>query len=592
MINLYYKAVTYSKRNYIVLVSILAIVIFMINYLSISTANVPIMDYWRFIYSIANDIQGDALGWNELWSTYGFAPGLLTLTLFINIRCFGLNTQFDIYGGVLLLFVISIFIYYRYKNFVNINYLTQLLFVPVILSVFNYNQWEILTLQFSLSFMIRILSFIIVFYLTDKLLMNNKNPQYLFYTSSAFFILTSSFIAGQYLPSLVITMFFVIFLHLILNRNKLEKKFKVLIIIGFLIVFIIAIIQIIRFNIFSLGGDIYFFHKLILSGDFFKAIFKMLNASVLHQAVADNLSSSLLLILGITIFAIYFFSVFVYFSKKMYLKSYFPITLIAYSLINIIIIIYARTSVYGLDYLSASRYVCETTYGLVGVLMIVSHFFSHTSEAKNTHNVYVIISVIIIMYISFFLILSGYKERKIAPYRKDYFNRAIVLMKDIDNYEDKDLGIFQANSPDMVRKGVDFMKQHNLGVFKSSENRRRKQINNKAVGSNIESVKWITSRYEDGWIGKSTEFLIKTGPLGRVVITGYYPRSIQGEEIVYIHLDNKVNEFVLESNYFVFELQASDNDVVNVRIRTNFAFTPNPPDVRILSFVLIDVKGI
>ena len=61
--------------------------------------------------------------------------------------------------------------------------------------------------------------------------------------------------------------------------------------------------------------------------------------------------------------------------------------------------------------------------------------------------------------------LTNLKEQEISIYRCSYFRDLITKMINIDTLPDEELKQFQANSTEMVRKGVDIMKKYRLGVF-------------------------------------------------------------------------------------------------------------------------------
>ena len=62
--------------------------------------------------------------------------------------------------------------------------------------------------------------------------------------------------------------------------------------------------------------------------------------------------------------------------------------------------------------------------------------------------------------------MTDIAELKRAPYRKQYDDNLIQMMFQIEEYPDDELYLFQANSPEMVRSGIDIMKKYHLGVFR------------------------------------------------------------------------------------------------------------------------------
>ena len=67
--------------------------------------------------------------------------------------------------------------------------------------------------------------------------------------------------------------------------------------------------------------------------------------------------------------------------------------------------------------------------------------------------------------IVFCISLTNIKEQEISIYRCAYFRELVTKMINIDRIPDEELSQFQANSEELVRKGVDIMKKYRLGVF-------------------------------------------------------------------------------------------------------------------------------
>jgi len=595
------KIQNYFKENYISISAIFGLFVLLLFYLKITTTNVPIMDYWRYMNEITEKVFNDTLEFSDLWKNIGVQRNpLIYFLLTINMKYFGLNTQIEIYSGAIIMAFNALIIFKIY--YINIikyhnqyKKVGQVLFVIIALAVFNFNQWEIITLQFSLSFMVRIMMYLIIFMLVDNFLIcNNKNFKNVLIISLLIFI-TVCLVSQGYFPALVGTIIVLIFLHFILSyksKHKMNINYYLIIFISILLSSIIYLYGITS-DIQGSNSIKLFIHSL-LNGEFLKGSILMLGTSILNSNLISNPENiTLFYIIGLIILFSYIFALFIYFKNKMYERTYFPIMLITYSLINIVLIIYARMNLFNLTYLIASRYVCETTLGIIGILFILLDYIlkildNNNSQRSFSTKVMNNFSKLIIIIISISLCYTTLTEMKTGPYRKAYFENLVEMMIDIDNIPDDKLGAFQANNPDMVRSGVILMKKYKLGVF----NDNNLVLYNNYIGSTLNTAKIINGIYEDGWIEKEAQFKIKTGDIGKIIINGYYPRPVTGNETINIYIDDKLNQSIkIEEESFIIEIDTKINSIANVKIINTFDFSANEPDIRRLSFILSSVEG-
>ena len=103
----------------------------------------------------------------------------------------------------------------------------------------------------------------------------------------------------------------------------------------------------------------------------------------------------------------------------------------------------------------------------------------------------------------------------------------------------------------------------------------------------------VKGYYSDGWVERSSEFIIKTGQQGVINISGYNPNKYKGDEVLTILVnDKKVMDYSPKDSIFVIELKTGQiNEKVNIKINANFSFKPDNGDQRELSFVLTDMQG-
>lgn len=578
------KLKDYYDNNKIQILGTLAIFTVSIIWLSNSIAEVPIMDFWRYIDELTEKVFRGEFSFNDMWNTMGgHREGFAYLMVAFNIRYLKLNLNLWTYVGSVITLVTCILIYIYYdKSIITRDIKSErikkilFLFIPFIL--FSFNQWEIYTLPFAFSFTLRRLLYLIMFLLTEKIILDYDSVKKYNFEIALFLMFLILFISGGYLPALIGSIFFVFLLDSILNykNNKCIPK-------RYIVITSIMIIGLIIYTI-GLEGINENGQKLqnMFSMDLFRGIFIMLGSSIVDTLFIDRFGINIALFIGIIVSFIYLLSISLFFYKKMWKNTYLPIFLIAYSGINILVIYFARSGIYGTGYLIASRYSCETIYGIMGIVYILIYtFLKRNPDLKK--NSFIHVSRTIGLSLIFFILLSSYAaEYVFAPNRKEYKNNLIDMMSNIEDYTDEELVGFQANDPDMVRNGIKLMKKYNLGVFKYSEN----------TDYNITDYEKVDGIWDDNWIAPISRFKIVTKEKGSIVCTGYYPYDIIEGLTGTIYIDNNPNKFTIDSNNFSIEVNAPQNSIVNVKIVCDFkGKVNNDEDLREKSFVLVNLEG-
>lgn len=114
------------------------------------------------------------------------------------------------------------------------------------------------------------------------------------------------------------------------------------------------------------------------------------------------------------------------------------------------------------------------------------------------------------------------------------------------------------------------------------------------AGNTLETSEKLSGYYSiDGWLEKESEFNIKSGNTGKIIIEGYYPKDITENLTGRILINGLVaKQYKITSSNFKIELKVEPNKVVNLKIENNFDFSAKYPDIRKLSFVLKNMSGI
>lgn len=469
------KKKIFNNKNIYLFVTISTIIFFVLLgcwYINNASRNIVFMDFWRNINRIIPIVKKEPFFnvLDNLWfNDFGQSNYLQTLLVAIDIKYFNLNCLWEEYAGIVILTIQSIIlikhinkiIFNSYqKNTKDLIYkiITSIL---IIVFVFNLNQWEILSLQFSLAFMIRILLYNIIFILFNNSIINNKS----FFKVGILSFITITLLSQLYFPALLISCFFVQLVYYFFNM-KVYKENKIFIkSLKFWIPSIIAVIIYFSFGVSNASaGDTSGISQIIIlikNGTFIKGFFYMLTSSLIHQNILTNISDLFIILIGIFVFIILLFVIYYSIKQKNYKKALLPYLMIIYGFVSIFAIIYARGD-FGVFYLTSSRYTVETNCIWIGLLILVMQLTSEQKILKITK----IISSIGLCIVFILLIVSYKEEINISKYRGSYKDELINLIKETEltQIEDEKLESFQS-SPELVREGIKKMKKYKLNIF-------------------------------------------------------------------------------------------------------------------------------
>ena len=446
-------------------------------YINNSARNIVFMDFWRIIDRVIPLAENNHIIsiLDDLWFwDFGQCNYLIYLLTAINVKYFGLNCLWEEYAGIVVMGIQAlVLILFITKNIFNDK---NKLFRPkkilfsllVIFLVFNLNQWEILSLQFSFAFMLRVLLYELIFITFDKAIRTGKG-----YLKCGIISLVSILLLSQlYFPAMLLSCLMAILIFYLFDRNKNKedkeknnKTWKSS--LKFWIPSLIAVVLYFSGGIGEASASQSGFIETILSfiknGTLIQGFFVMLFSSILHQDILSHISLNYIVICGIVLFVFILYALFIYFKNKYYKKTYLPILFIMYGVINIFAVIYARGA-YGVLYLTSSRYNVETNFIWLGITFILGLLIFDTTKRKIYSK---IIYIICMIGISITLMMSYNKEYEISPFRGVYKENLINLIKEnnIKEISLEDLSLFQS-PPELVIDGVKQLKEYKLNIFK------------------------------------------------------------------------------------------------------------------------------
>lgn len=196
---------------------------------------------------------------------------------------------------------------------------------------------------------------------------------------------------------------------------------------------------------------------------FAKAIVIMLGTSMIGTACPKYAVVSCGFFM--TVFTLY--CVYVYFHKKYYQKTYFPLLSIISSIAVIFVIWFGRAERFSVWYLASSRYICDTKWIMVANIWIVMlNMQEKRALGKGkSERIKCFVNIALLLVMLSGIVVTDKVEWGIKVYRKAYFDQIVDRMRNIDSLKEEEFAIFQANNPEQVREGVAIMKKYKLNIY-------------------------------------------------------------------------------------------------------------------------------
>lgn len=113
----------------------------------------------------------------------------------------------------------------------------------------------------------------------------------------------------------------------------------------------------------------------------------------------------------------------------------------------------------------------------------------------------------------------------------------------------------------------------------------------KSVGNTLATANIDYGIYQDGWVEPDSSLTLQSGNQGIIHISGWYgSQALVGDEVISIYCNGSLaKDYSLTSENIEIDILCEPNTVINLEIKTNFSFQPEPPDIRELAFVLNDI---
>lgn len=331
----------------------------------------------------------------------------------------------------------------------------------------------------------------------------------------------------------------------------------------------------------------------VLDGTFLVAVLTMLGSILLPQSLSSNAPYVWGgIFVGLAICS----ALWIFFRTRLYKVTWVPFMMILYGLANIPLIVVARINSFDIIGMQSSRYVVETKWILVGILLVWAGALLKVCPEFSLAKISKCLLLAATTLCAVGLVVSDMREWSAGPYRKAYDQNLQNLMLNISWVEDEDLTVFQGGPAKQVREGIEFMRENQQSIFYRLE----ENSNLSFPGTTKDSMTLKIGLGNDGWVEQGAKLWISTGPEGKVKITGYCTAETPFTENpqLQIRLTNQsdVQTYPVvwdEEGVFVVTLEDLEpNTVVGFQINSNFSRQASPADARIISFILSDIQGL
>ena len=440
------------------------------NYAMVAKSTVPIMDFWHWTAIYGEDVWNGTISLSD----YFFSDAGEHMQPFAMALQFGVlkASRFDVVPlvtwGVALRIVIAGFlgvVFFRRYWQEEDNGRKIILVIctgAIMMSPLNYNQWEMAMEPFSLGNACRVLMYYLSFLWIDQFVREFPNRKYRtnlllgallgVYCAFLTIFVGSAYFVGH-LPAIGLVLLWVLWRH-----RAQWKEYLGPLAAWCIISFIGACVY---YGLFTAGGrgasSTESEHILLL---LLEGVAMFWGSLFLPQTLCDTLGVAPFCILGTLVLVYAIYITIRYLNTAQAEQNTMPVICVLYAIIIATMICWGRIGRFGPDTMISSRYVIESSIGLVGILWMTYGVFIASARTRRVWCKSLAVTLVTIILLSY----SAKIETGIAPYRKIYNDNLKELMWNIDDYSDEELGVTQGSAED-VRFCVAFFRENNLSIF-------------------------------------------------------------------------------------------------------------------------------
>lgn len=440
--------------------------LFTLGYVLYCSDNIAFADDFRLIDSTIQPYYEGDLTWSDLWAPDNqMRLVIYKFILILSAEFTDLNVQILMCVSLSLILGYAILIYRYYKRTVNIKnqYLYYIAFFPVVLLLFSIRQWE--SLLYAMPLFMTLFFLVLSIVLMQKSLDKNAIDKYFFFSIISSVVATFSFSSGLLVWPLLI-------IQILLSGLNKAKVRKLLVYLTSAIVVMVVYL----YNTSAVSHFGYFLGHLDRAAGF---VLVNIGNSIIGE-FANKPSVTIAFAFGVGLVFLYLFAIYIFIRSDTHTRKdvTFCILLIVFSLMCTVLTTVARLELAfenvgaGLAYAASSRYSTAGIIGVAGVYLFYLYYIvKYSSYAPAVKRFVSAFSILVA------LILLGYsmatiEESTVAPYRRIYYQHLINLAhSDIDKLTNEQLKAFNADNPQLVRDGLQFLKEKGLNVYKEGTER-------------------------------------------------------------------------------------------------------------------------
>lgn len=441
------------------------------NYMQVAGSTVPIMDFWHWTRVYGEKVQNGTITFSDyFFSDQGEHIQPLAMALQFGVLK---ASQFDVrplvtWGAavriLLACLMTAAFLWYYRDRTGTHRILLVLAAAGIAASVLNYNQWEMTTEPFSLGNALRLLLYYLSFAWAAWFLADFRNRSQRanllhgallgVYCAFLTVLVGSAYFVGH-LPAIGL-----IFVWAFLRHPEDRKRYLMPMVFWCVISLAGALIY---YYFYSLGGRASLARSIPMKTYLvllLESVVLFWGAAVLPSGLMDSLGDGVFYITGTLVFLAAVVVLIRYLRKDREERNLFPAVLALYALVISTAIAWGRVENYGANGMTSSRYVIESSIGLVG-LFWMSYDLAAAHPARQPG---ALRGAAVCFCLLALLGYSGRAENQTASYREIYNDNLRDMILHVEDYSDDELGMAQASTED-VRWCVEFFRENGLSVF-------------------------------------------------------------------------------------------------------------------------------
>ena len=453
------------------------------RYITIAKSTVPIMDFWHWIAIYGEKVQNGIITFSDyFYSDKGQHIQPLPMAIqFTILKWSHFDVQPLVVWGLfvrLLLVVGMVVLFWRaYKESITTNRVFfALICILMTGCIINYNQWELTTEPFSFGNSLRVLLYYASFAWAALFVVNiSKRSLYGNLLRGGFLGVLCAFLTifcgaayfVGHLPAIGIA-----FILVLLKDKKHFKKYMLPLALWFVISLFGAIIY---YWLYTRGGRadvVASSNGVILFTRIITAEMLFWGSSILPEKLLSTVGQGPFYVCGTLMFAYIVWLIVKQVKTKQTKRNLFPLICVIYAVIISMAIAFGRVEVFGDSVMCSSRYVVESSIGLLGIVWLTyeqyhadgSEKIAISNVVRSTYGV----GIAVALFFVGGLTISAISEMRIAPYRGAYNESIKEIMLNIDERSDEELAVTQGEASD-VRVSVAFLKRYNLSIFADKE---------------------------------------------------------------------------------------------------------------------------